>query len=204
MNVQIHGQRAPTRESGLAALYDVADVVPGCSPRASTARRRDHQVKHWHLQEDVATIASSTTTRPTVGKLPSGEVAPLETLAMPAIVAKIAPVPPAAMAIVEPPLEKPESQPAGYATASRPVKKVKPSSKAAQSPLLSCCARCPEEGERDAQESMKAMNGLPARNRSSRLHAKERAGNGRHHRECEQHVGVAQHAVCALRTEPPC
>jgi hypothetical protein len=56
-----------------------------------------------------------------------------------------------------------------------------------------------EKGKRNSQEQREGDERAAGHERKLHLHAQQRAGNGRHHRECEQHVGVAQHAVGALR-----
>ena len=87
----------------------------------------------------------------------------LETLAIPAIVTKIAPVPPAARAIIEPPLEKPRAT-CRMRDSIRPMKKVKPNSSATPRPLFLLRSMPQKKANEIPRNSMKAMNGLPARN----------------------------------------
>ena len=74
----------------------------------------------------------------------------------------MAPVPPAARAIIEPPFEKPSAT-CNMRDSIRPMKKVKPSSKATPKPLSLFFSMPHMKPQAMPRNNMKAMNGLPAR-----------------------------------------
>jgi len=75
---------------------------------------------------------------------------------------KMAPVPPAAMAIREPPLEKPRAT-CRMRDSISPMKKVKPNSRATPQPLSLVRSMPYMKPQAMPRKSMKAMNGLLAR-----------------------------------------
>ena len=82
---------------------------------------------------------------------------------MPASVKKIAPVPPAAMAIIVPPFEKPSAT-CRTRDSIRPMKKVKPSSRAIPSGLFLVFSMPQKKPKAMPRKSRKEISGLPAKN----------------------------------------
>ena len=81
---------------------------------------------------------------------------------MPASTKKIAPVPPAAMAIMPPPLEKPSAT-CRMRESIRPMKKVKASSRTTPMPLFLVFSMPHMKPQATPRNSRKAIIGLPAK-----------------------------------------
>ena len=109
----------------------------------------------------LATPASKTTIMPMKRNFPILLKSRLLTVATVAIVKKIAPVPPAAMAIIDVPFEKPSAT-CKIRDSIRPMKKVKPSSNATPSPLSLFFSMPYMKPQAMPRNRIKLMNGLPA------------------------------------------